>query len=100
MCELSPQVFCNWFTYIHDVHSYATRSSTNIICDNYFDSGTEESTYSLYISESRLVMYGDRLVKVYGSRIWNKIPFFIQDATSIVTFKQKLKKHFLSQYRN
>ena len=98
LCELSPQVFSNWFTYVHDVHSHATRSSTNIISDNYFDTGIVESSYSLYISGSRLVMYGDRLVKVYGSRIWNKIPFFIQDATSLVTFKQKLKQHFLSQY--
>ena len=100
MCELSPQVFCNWFTYIHEVHDHATRSSTNIITDNYFDSGTEESTYSLYISESRLVMYGDRLVKVYGSRIWNTIPLDIQDSTSVVTFKKKLKAYFLSQYSN
>ena len=98
LCELSPKVFCNWFTYVHDVHNHATRSSTNIISDNYFDTGTVETSYTLYISESRLVMYGDRLVKVYGSRIWNNIPLFIQDATSIVTFKEKLKKYYLSQY--
>ena len=49
LCELSPQVFCNWFTYVHDVHCHATKSSTNIISDNYFDTGTAESSYDLYI---------------------------------------------------
>ena len=46
----------------------------------------------------RLVMYGDRLIKVYGARIWNKIPFCIQDATTIATFKSKLKEFLLSKY--
>lgn len=98
LCKTIPETFFDWFTYISDVHNYATKSSAIISTNNYFDVGTVESSYNLYICGSRLVMYGDRLIKVYGARIWNKIPFFIQDATSIATFKSKLKEFLLTQY--
>ena len=95
-----PQVFSGWFTYTYDIHSYATTSSTNVICENYFDTGEEQPSYSLYAQSSRLKLYGDKLVKVCGPKLWNNIPFYIQDANSIITFKEKLKKYFLLQYGN
>ena len=98
LCGFSPEFFSDWFTYIHDVHHHATRSSSTIVCDNYFDIGSEESTYQLYICGTRLVLYGDRLIKVYGSKIWNDIPYDIQDALSIATFKEKFKNYILSNY--
>ena len=100
LCGLSPQVFSGWFTYTYDIHSYATTSSTNVICENYFDTGEEQPSYSLYAQSSRLKLYGDKLVKVCGPKLWNNIPFYIQDANSIITFKEKLKKYFLLQYGN
>ena len=98
LCMTNPQVFSNWFTYIHDMHNHATTSSASISRTNFFDTGTEEPSYSLYICGSRLVTYGDRLIKVCGPRIWNNIPFNIQDAVSIMIFKEKLKNKFLLEY--
>ncbi len=98
LCMTNPQVFSNWFTYIHDMHNHATTSSASISRTNFFDTGTEEPSYSLYICGSRLVTYGDRLIKVCGARIWNNIPFNIQDAVSIMIFKEKLKNKFLLEY--
>ena len=98
LCDFSSKVFSDWFKYVHEVHHHATRSSSTIICDNYFDIGSEESTYQLYICGTRLVLYGDRLIKVYGSKIWNDIPYDIQDTLSIATFKEKFKNYILSKY--
>ncbi len=100
LCGLSPGVFSDWFTYTCDTHRYATTSSVNIICENYFDTGEEQPSYSLYAQSSRLKLYGDKLVKVCGPKLWNSVPFYIQDAVSIVTFKEELKKYFLLQYGN
>lgn len=99
LCDLSPKVFSDWFTYISDVHAHATRSNATICRENYFDVGTEVQTYTLYIPKSRLANYGDKLIKVYGPLLWNSIPEVIQDACSVQTFKLYLKKHFLQKYR-
>ena len=82
-----------------DVHTHATRSNAQISRENYFDVGTEVQTYTLYIPKSRLVNYGDKLIKVYGPILWNSIPEGIQDACSVQTFKLYLKKYFLESYK-
>ena len=61
---------------------------------------TEIKTYALYIHKSRLVNYGDKLIKVYGPLLWNSIPEEIQDASSVQTFKLYLKKYFLGSYKS
>ena len=98
LCDLSPKIFNDWFTYMSDVHTHATRSNANIDRANYFDVGTEVSTYTLFIQKSKLANYGDKLIKVYGPILWNSIPESIQDACSVQTFKLYLKKHFLESY--
>ena len=100
LCEQSPEIFFDWFIYSSDVHSHATRSNVTISHEHYFDIGTEHQTYSLFIPKSKLVNYGDKLIKVYGAKLWNSIPEHIQDAYSVQTFKLHLKKYFLSQYMN
>ena len=94
----SPSIFHDWFTYIHDVHSHATRSDREIIRDDYFDVGIEVPTTSLRPVRSHLLHYGDKLIKVNGPIIWNRLPHNIRESTSIFIFKNHLKKYFLSQY--
>ena len=98
LCDYSPKVFAEWFTYISDVHAHSTRSSTSICPEDYFDVGTEVQTYTLYVPKSRLTNYGDKLIKVFGPLLWNSIPEIIQDACSVQTFKFYLKKYFLDKY--
>ena len=38
------------------------------------------------------------MIQKSGPIIWNSIPEPIQDATSISSFKNQLKKHLLAQY--
>ena len=77
--------------------SHATRSSV-IIQDNLFDHGTEISTYTLFTKQSNLHNYGRKMIQVSGPLVWNKLPFDIQDAVSIATFKMYLKLYYISQY--
>ena len=100
LSDSSPKIFSNWFTYVSDVHSHATRSCATIYRENYFDVGVEIQTYTLYVQKSRLVNYGDKLIKVYGPLLWNTIPEDIQDACSVQTFKLYLKRYFLGRYRS
>ena len=99
LCSFSPKVFSDWFKYMSDISNHATRSSVNIVCENYFDVGTEIPTYNLKIPSSRLANYGDKLIKVFGPLLWNSIPYNIQDACSVQTFKFYMKKYFLGRYK-
>ena len=99
LCSFSPKVFSDWFKYMSDISKHATRSSVNIVCENYFDVGTEIPTYNLKIPSSRLANYGDKLIKVFGPLLWNSIPYNIQDACSVQTFKFYMKRYFLDRYK-
>ncbi len=98
LCGESPFIFSDWFVYISDIHSYATTSSSTISKTHYFDSGTVFPTFSLYTPKSKLVNYGDKLIKVSGPTIWNSLPPYIQEASSIHTFKTHIRKYFLEKY--
>ena len=87
----SPSNFWEWFTYSHEVHSYATTSSTVINCVNYFDVGTVEPTLALRADKCKLVKFGGRLMKVMGPKFWNNLPSDIKESSSVVVFKKKLK---------
>ena len=43
---------------------------------------------------SNFVRLGDRAFSVYAPKIWKKIPSYIKNAKSLVTFKSKLKTYF------
>ena len=94
----SPPNFWNWFKYCHEVHAYATTSSTVIHCDNYFDIGTVETTFALRVDKCKLVKFGGRLMKVLGPQIWNKLPTYIQESTSVRAFKKEVKAFYIDQY--
>ena len=94
----SPSNFWNWFKYSHEVHAYATTSSTAIHCDNYFDVGTVETTLTLRVEKCKLVKFGGRLMKVLGPQTWNKLPSNIQESTSVNTFKKGVKSFYIGQY--
>ena len=96
--EETPQNFHGWFQYGNDIHSHAVRSNTQIIQDDHFDVGTEVPTTNLRPVRSHLVHYGDKLIRVSGPLIWNGLPGDIRECTSIFTFKDHLKKYFISQY--
>ena len=96
LCEESPPVFSDWFTYIN--HSYATTTSTYISQNNLFDVGTEHPTYTLNVKKSKLVNYGDKMIRTMGPLIWNDLPFDIQDASSVQTFKIHLKSLLINKY--
>ena len=96
----SPPNFWKWFTYSHEVHTYATISSTVINCDNYFDTGTVEPTFTLRFEKCKLVKFGGRLIKVLGPQMWNKLPSNIQESTSLAIFKKGVKAFYISQYHS
>ena len=98
LCYDSPFIFWDWFIYCHSLHNYATTSSTNIICNDYFDVGTVDTTYTLRVPRGMLEKYGRKMVKYSGARLWNALPSDIQDSTSLATFKEKVKKYYIGQY--
>ena len=93
----SPSNFHEWFSYDHEIHSHSTRSGAEIIRDEHFDVGVVAQTYTLHTKGSRN-KYGENMIQKSGPIIWNGIPELIQDATSISSFKNQLKKHLLTQY--
>ena len=100
LCYESPLIFWDWFAYCHSLHTYATTSSTNIVCENYFDVGTVDATYTLRIPKGMLEKYGKRMIKYTGAQLWNKLPSDIQDATSLNSFKENVKKLYLGKYNS
>ena len=96
----NPSVFWAWFTYSHLIHNYATSSSTQVNRTHYFDVGTVENTRFLFTKRSHLVNYGGKMIQVYGPTLWNSLPKEIHDCSSLSTFKDKVKKYYISQYDN
>ena len=94
----SPSVFSEWFTFTHNVHSYATTSSTTVNRENYFEVGTTHSTKTLFSRNSNLAKYGAKMIRVSGPNLWNTLPKYIQEAPSASTFKIYLKKYFIQLY--
>ena len=80
------------------MHSHATKSSVTISQDNYFDVGTEQNTYTLFIRQASLANYGRKMVHVSGPLVWNDLPYDVQDSTSLSTFKIHLKIFFIDKY--
>ncbi len=98
LCEQSPSIFDDWFVYNHSIHSHATTSSVIISQSDHFDVGTEQLTYTLHVKKYKLTNYGNKKIQVLGPLIWNDIPYKIQDASSIQSFKFHLKRFFLENY--
>ena len=93
----SPSIFDNWFQYAHEVHDHTTRTSTDVIRENYFDVGHVQQSFNLHTKGSTNI-YGKKMIQASGPVIWNRIPDDIQKAGSIFTFKKHLKLHIFDQY--
>ena len=96
----TPNLFWDWFVYSHSVHHYNTTSSCTITMRNFFEVEEVVKTNILHTQSSRLVNYGAKMVKVAGPRMWNCLPEFIRNSTSVYIFKNNLKKHLLDQYES
>ena len=94
----SPAIFNNWFQYAHEIHDHTTRSSTDVIRENYFDVGHIQPSFTLH-TKGATNDYGKKMIQVSGPVIWNRIPDDIKEAGSIFTFKKNLKVHIFDQYR-
>ena len=88
------------FTQMIYILIHLLRSNVRIIQENYFDVGVEQKLYTLFIPKSKLVNYGDKLIKVYGAKLWNSIPEHIQDKCTVQTFKMHLKAYLINDYVN
>ena len=93
-----PAVFWDWFTYSHLIHNHATTSSTQINRTHFFDAGTVVNTRYLFTKQSHLVNYGGKMIQVYGPILWNSLPKEIHESCSLPTFKDNVKRYFLSKY--
>ena len=94
----TPAVFWDWFTYSHLIHNHATTSSTQINRTHFFDAGTVVNTRYLFTKQSHLVNYGGKMIQVYGPILWNSLPKEIHESCSLPTFKDNVKRYFLSKY--
>ena len=77
--------FHNFFSNISNIHSYATRQSSDqeffILCKN-------------------TTQYGLFSVCYAGASLWIDIPKDIRSRPSVHSFRKTLKKHFISLYQN
>ena len=88
----------DWFKYNHEVHTYSTTSASAVNLSHFFDVGSVEPTFNLYVQKSRLEKYGKKMIRVSGPIFWNMLPIDIQASLSLQSFKSRVKKHFISQY--
>ena len=86
-CESSlhqnPREFHNYFSNISQIHSCATRQSTD---------------QELFIPCKNTTQYGLFSVRYAGASLWNSILKDIRSRPSVHSFHKTLKKHFISIY--
>jgi len=58
---------------------------------------SEYTSSLLDVCPSRCVTVGDRSFATAGPRLWNSLPVDVQSASSLTTFRQKLKTHLFQQ---
>ena len=87
----TPSIFWNWFTPSHKFHSYNTTSGTTVNMNADFEVESVSGTNTLHTQCSKLVNYGAKM-------LWNNLPDYIRNSTSICTLKKILKRFFLNQY--
>ena len=78
--KLLPQAFTTYFTAVHDVHDYSTRS-----CNK------------LYIPFTR-TSYSINTLRFHGPRLWNSIDEAVKTQSSVGRFKISYKKDLASHY--
>ena len=94
----TPQIFHDWFAFDYEIHDYNTRLNSVVMCKNYFDSGSVHRSLTLHTSTNCNNNYGKKTMKNTGPSIWNCVPDYIKEVTSIQSFKSKFKAYLLDQY--
>ena len=85
----TPSNFERWFKLNHSVHSHRTRSNFNDVVNL-------EYSNNLHILYARISFYGLKLIKVFGPKFWNSIPFHIRSAVNIKHFSKVLKLYLVN----
>ena len=75
-----PKIFDGFFTPNSTVHSYPTRQSSD------------------YHLENPKIILAQKSIKHNGPDIWNSLPTYLKQCTSLNTFKRELKNILISQY--
>ena len=88
--QLTPVQFHNWFTLNCNRHGHKTRSN--------FDVDNSTTINNLFIPVGRTTNYGLKQLKVNGPRIWNELPIFLKNETSLHVFLRKIKLYYISGY--
>ena len=90
LLQLTPINFHSWFTASSVIHNYRTRSNFNIE----FNSDSK----NLFIPSARTTNYGLKQITVSSPKIWNDLPYWIKNNTSLNIFLKNLKVHLLANY--
>ena len=78
--KISPSCFHDFFCLSLYVHQYSTRQAIR---------------GNIYLTQKNTVRYGLSSIRYLGAKLWNVLPDNIGTANSKLTFKSKLKTHFL-----
>ena len=79
--EAVPQALHTIFLQHNDIHSYNTRNKKD-----------------LHAQEINTITYGAKQISYITRQCWNELPKEIKQEQNTNTFRQNLKKHFLSAY--
>ena len=82
--NLSPLYFRNYFTAVSFIHSIGTRQSKR---------------GDLFVERKNTTQYRIRSIHFSGARLWNSLPLIIRESPSLPSFRNKLKSHFLLNYK-
>ena len=80
----------NWYKLNHLIHGHLTRSNFNVndgvVINNFF------------VPSIHTTNYGLKQLKVNGPRIWNELPSYLKNSSSLNIFLKDLKAYYISIY--
>ena len=83
-----PVQFHNWFKLNQLIHGHLTRSNF------YVNEGVVIN--NLFVPSIRTTNYGLKELKVNGPRIWNELPSYLKNTSSLNIFLKYLKAYYIS----
>ena len=89
----APSQFNTWFTQNAEIYEHLTRTNVQILNDNI------KITTNLFIPYASTTHCGLNSIKVLGPKIWNEIPNNIREIKSKKGFLDKLKLHYINEYK-
>ena len=89
--KTSPINFHTWFILTSQLHTHNTISK-------FYNIVISVPTRTLFIPIARTSYYGLKLIKVLGSKMWNKLPPLLRNYDSLNRFLKELKKIMINSY--